>query len=117
MRSIWILVVQLIQTDAFFQQLVQILNPGLRLNTKKSNSLKSDVDTSYSYEILDSFSGISKLEYNKLLNDNPYPFLHYEWLSSLENTKLADTSTGWQPVHLIARSKDDSNEIKGKLCN
>ncbi len=87
-------------------------------------SLKSSVDKNveqievelennipkFDFEIVNGLEGfVSKEEYDELLspNDNDYPFLKYDFLYNMEKTGIASTKSGWEPVHVIARSRED----------
>ena len=45
-----------------------------------------------------SISSIDKENWNKLIPDNDYPFLKYEFLELLEKTNCVGKNTGWHPA-------------------
>ena len=47
-----------------------------------------------------SISSIDKENWNKLVPDNDYPFLKYEFLELLEKTNCVGKNTGWHPAHI-----------------
>ena len=57
-----------------------------------------------------SISSIDKENWNKLIPDNDYPFLKYEFLELLEKTNCVGKNTGWHPAHI---SIEENSEILG----
>ena len=52
-----------------------------------------------------SLSNIKSSEWNECVG-NDHPFLQYEFLHALEESKSANTKTGWQPYHYIEKEND-----------
>lgn len=44
-------------------------------------------------------------DWNRLALPLSYPFLEYEWLSTLEKTGCVQPQKGWQPIHLTVKRK------------
>ena len=59
-----------------------------------------------------SISSIDKENWNKLIPDNDYPFLKYEFLELLEKTNCVGKNTGWHPAHI---SIEENSEILGAM--
>lgn len=53
-------------------------------------------------------------QWNAMLGDNN-PFMRHEFLSGLEQTGCVNTSTGWQPAHIVAYTGEDREEILGAM--
>ena len=66
----------------------------------------------YQLEILDRLSDIPSSEWNALLPQDAGPFLHYEFLSALEETGCVGGNTGWQAAHLVLK---DSQKLLGAM--
>ncbi len=49
---------------------------------------------------------IDRKSWNKLAGDN-YPFIHYEFLSALEESGCVSSETGWKPSHLLVFENDE----------
>ena len=65
-------------------------------------SLKSE------FLFIDSLRKINKEDWNNCTNDD-HPFIQYEFLLALEESKSACTQTGWKPHHYI--EFDEEKEI------
>ena len=50
--------------------------------------------------LIDNLKKIEKDDWNKCIN-NDHPFLQYEFLLALEESKSACAQTGWKPHHYI----------------
>jgi predicted N-acyltransferase len=66
---------------------------------------------------MDRMSDVSPEEWNKVAGDcrcidGDNPFLSWEFLNALEESKSAHTVTGWSPQHVVARDAT-SGEILG----
>src|SRR5438034_5128935 len=48
-------------------------------------------------------SKIARAEWNALLDDQTSPFLDWDWLHAMEESKSATPQTGWAPYHLVVR--------------
>ena len=48
-----------------------------------------------------SISSITKDSWNKLVPEDDYPFLKYEFLELLEKTNCVGKDTGWHPAHIL----------------
>jgi len=62
-------------------------------------------------EFLRSISDIKKTEWDSLLK-NEYPFLKYDFLSSLEINKCVAPEKGWHPFHAVIK---ENNELIGLM--
>jgi predicted N-acyltransferase len=50
--------------------------------------------------------GIDKIpreDWNSLLEENDSPFLDWDWLYAMEQSKSASRASGWRPFHLVVR--------------
>ena len=61
------------------------------------------------YFFCSSLNDIKKSDWNECVG-NDHPFLQYEFLHALEESKSANTKTGWQPYHYI-------EEIDGEITS
>ena len=52
------------------------------------------------YFFCSSLNDIKNSDWNECVG-NDHPFLQYEFLHALEESKSANTKTGWQPYHYI----------------
>ena len=57
------------------------------------------------YFFCSSLNDIKKSDWNECVG-NDHPFLQYEFLHALEESKSANTKTGWQPYHYIEKEND-----------
>ena len=66
----------------------------------------------FQLEILDRLSDVSASEWNALLPADAGPFLHHEFLSTLEETGCVGGNTGWQVAHLVLK---DGQKLLGAM--
>ena len=45
------------------------------------------------------------------LNNSPCPFLRYDFFKALESSQSANSKQGWQPHHLIAKTKNETMAV------
>jgi predicted N-acyltransferase len=55
--------------------------------------------------ILERIRDISRDDWNALLAPDDSPFVDWDWLHALEESKSATRKTGWAPYHLVLRAK------------
>jgi len=62
--------------------------------------------TEFDLQVCGSISEIDAEAWNALLTlqDNPTPFLRWEFLHALEVTQCTSADTGWQPLPVVARN-------------
>jgi hypothetical protein len=56
--------------------------------------------------IVDRISAIDREEWNALVPASASPFVEYDWLYGLEETKCTGGDSGWHPVHFTFREGD-----------
>lgn len=76
-----------------------------KLYSKTATDDKSK--TNLSVFILNSLNGIKREKWNKLTENNP--FLEYDWLHSLEQSKCASPDAGWDPIHIVIGYRNESS--------
>jgi predicted N-acyltransferase len=54
-------------------------------------------------EVVDGIAKVSRESWNGLVSTSDSPFLDWDWLSSMEDSRSATRKTGWAPYHLIVR--------------
>jgi uncharacterized protein len=54
-------------------------------------------------EVVEGITKIPREAWNALLRDDDSPFLDWDWLRALEESRSAAANTGWRPYHLIVR--------------
>ena len=55
---------------------------------------------SYRLKIHQSIKDISCRDWNNIINDDIFPFLEWEWLCALEESRSIAPETGWHPLHI-----------------
>jgi uncharacterized protein len=55
--------------------------------------------------VVERMSDVVRDEWNALLAPDDSPFLEWEWLYAMEESKSAVRKTGWMPYHLVVRSQ------------
>lgn len=58
---------------------------------------------SYEVSLVRRMADIDRADWNALVGDEHSPFLEWEWLSALEESGCAVSSTGWAPHHIVVR--------------
>jgi uncharacterized protein len=61
--------------------------------------------------IVERMRAIARDDWNALLAPDDTPFVDWDWLSSMEESQSAVRKTGWNPYHLVVRSKADNRII------
>ncbi|MBV8772532.1 MAG: GNAT family N-acetyltransferase [Deltaproteobacteria bacterium] len=61
--------------------------------------------------VVEQMRDIARDEWNALLAADDSPFLEWEWLRAMEDSKSAARKTGWAPYHLIVRSVPDGRVV------
>lgn len=61
--------------------------------------------------VVDSIRKIPCDEWNALLAPDDTPFLDWDWLSAMEESKSASRKTGWAPQHLVLRTGGDRRVV------
>lgn len=69
-------------------------------NTDKPKPLAAD---KVEISVHERLSDIPRADWNALLASDDSPFLDWDWLAAMEESKSAVRSTGWTPCHLILR--------------
>ncbi len=54
-------------------------------------------------EIVEGIGKVPREQWNSMLGENDSPFLDWDWLHALEESRSAARNTGWAPYHLIVR--------------
>jgi hypothetical protein len=54
--------------------------------------------------VVERIRDIPRVEWNALLAPDDAPFLDWDWLCAMEESKSASRKTGWAPHHLVVRS-------------
>jgi predicted N-acyltransferase len=68
-----------------------------------NNHNPTDIEIS----IADRIRDVARDDWNALLAPDDSPFIDWDWLYAMEESKSATRKTGWSPYHLIARRKAD----------
>uniref|UniRef100_A0A6V1WMU1 BioF2-like acetyltransferase domain-containing protein n=1 Tax=Heterosigma akashiwo TaxID=2829 RepID=A0A6V1WMU1_HETAK len=58
----------------------------------------------------DGIKKIDRANWDSLLTDKASPFVEYDWLYCMEESKVATAKSGWQPLHLTV-AKEDTGEL------
>mgnify|MGYP001448453153 CR=1 FL=1 len=66
-------------------------------------------------DFVEALAEISKDDWNKI-HLNEYPFLKYDFLKSLEDTKCVASNKGWTPLHITVKDKNQ-NTFETKKFN
>jgi predicted N-acyltransferase len=76
-----------------------------RTTIKLNGSMPSSSETTRSAEIriFERIRDIPHDEWNGLLAPDDSPFLEWEWLHAMEESKAAARNTGWAPYHLVVQ--------------
>jgi predicted N-acyltransferase len=61
--------------------------------------------------VVEGISKIARDEWNAVVGDNDSPFVDWDWLNAMEQSKSAIRATGWAPYHMVIR--DGENKIAG----
>lgn len=56
-------------------------------------------------EALEGIRSVARGEWNALLRDDDSPFLDWDWLCAMEESRSACRKTGWAPCHLVIRDR------------
>ncbi len=64
--------------------------------------------------VIRSLSSIAPSDWQRVLPNDAGPFLHYSFLSLLEETGCVCAETGWEPAHLALYAKG-GNELLGAM--
>ena len=64
------------------------------------------VSCSDNYFFIDSIDKINRNDWNECAGID-HPFTQHEFLSALENSKSANSDTGWKPYHYIETNKNN----------
>lgn len=67
-------------------------------------------DVQYRITVAQTLKDVPKYSWDALLPEDASPFMQYEWLSMLEASECASTTTGWQPLHLLLHINGSSVE-------
>jgi uncharacterized protein len=57
----------------------------------------------YAVEITEGIAKLPRDAWNALLDDDDSPFIEWDWLCAMEESKSATRKSGWSPCHLILR--------------
>ena len=58
-------------------------------------------------KFIESLSEISSVDFNQIIYEIDKPFMSYEYLYALEQSKSVHANNGWQPFHLTLAQKED----------
>jgi uncharacterized protein len=61
--------------------------------------------------VVERMRDISREEWNGLLAPDDSPFIEWDWLCAMEESKSAARKTGWAPYHLVLRSSADHKVV------
>lgn len=61
--------------------------------------------------VVEGIGKIPRQDWNSLLADDDSPFLDWDWLFAMEESRSADRATGWAPYHMVVRHADDSRIV------
>ena len=64
----------------------------------------SETPTRLELAVVERIRDIPRDEWNALLSADDSPFLEWEWLCAMEESKSAARKTGWAPYHLVVRT-------------
>ncbi|HXN85644.1 MAG TPA: GNAT family N-acetyltransferase [Candidatus Binataceae bacterium] len=59
--------------------------------------------------VVEGIAKIARDDWNAIVSDNDSPFVDWDWLNAMEQSKSAIRSTGWAPYHMVIR--DGENKI------
>lgn len=71
--------------------------------TSKSDKAKSPAANEVEISVHDRLTDIPREDWNGLLAPDDSPFLDWDWLAAMEESKSAARATGWAPCHLVLR--------------
>jgi uncharacterized protein len=72
-----------------------------RREGKKITSGENGARTTVTIEAVESIDRIQREDWNALLAADDSPFLDWDWLFAMENSKSASRASGWSPCHLV----------------
>src|SRR5271157_1589179 len=58
-------------------------------------------------EVVDGITKVPREAWNSLLAPDDSPFLEWDWLRAMEDSRSAAANTGWAPYHMIVRAGGD----------
>ena len=58
-------------------------------------------------KFIESLSEISSVDFNQIIDEKDKPFMSYEYLYALEQSKSVHANNGWQSFHLTLAEKED----------
>lgn len=77
-----------------------------------TSEVASFSDGDITLQVYQSIEGIGRELWNSLLSSDASPFLHYDWIHTLERSGCASAGEGWDAVHLVFyHSKDKHKPI------
>ena len=59
-----------------------------------------------SVEVVEGIGKVPREAWNAMLARDDSPFLDWDWLSAMEESRSASRDTGWAPYHLIVMGRD-----------
>ena len=76
-------------------------------NTKDAAAHGADgKSTAIEVSVIEGIDRVAREDWNALLADDDSPFVDWDWLFAMENSKSAARASGWAPCHLaIYRGK------------
>ncbi|MEA2680554.1 MAG: uncharacterized protein QOK03_2276, partial [Candidatus Binataceae bacterium] len=75
---------------------------ALQMASKRDNS-KALADGEAEVTVFEKIRDVPREDWNALLAPDDTPFLDWDWLWAMEESKSAARTTGWSPFHLIVR--------------
>jgi predicted N-acyltransferase len=65
---------------------------------------KADNSNRIEVAVLQRIRDIACEDWNSLVGDEDSPFMHWEWLHAMEESKSATRASGWAPCHMVIKS-------------
>jgi uncharacterized protein len=72
---------------------------GQRMNPDRGR------DNAVEIAVARGIAAVEREQWNALLGDDDSPFLDWDWLYAMEESKSAARATGWMPYHLLVRHR------------
>src|SRR5882762_30963 len=61
--------------------------------------------------VVEGISRIPRDEWNAIVSDDDSPFVDWDWLYAMEQSKSATRSSGWAPYHMVIRRGADKKIV------
>src|SRR5207253_6910584 len=66
-------------------------------------SKQSAQNGAFEVSIAEGIAKVPREDWNALVREDDSPFVDWDWLSAMEESKSAVRATGWAPYHMLAR--------------